>query len=163
MIRLQGFNMVGYYYHTSHWCLYHRRRQASFSEGPKRTVSARTLLARWSEIAYTWGHLPLSSLRWQWDISFPVETGPTEILPTCESQVYALVQAFMEVPPAKNAGLTWWFWSHLVSKGWFTTSVTPRPHSLTILGGFSLTFTFQLCKEPLCLPPFKEESCQNNQ
>lgn len=47
------------------------------------------------------------------DISFPVETCTTAILPTCESQLYTLVQAFIEVTPATarvqpvHSGVTW--------------------------------------------------------
>lgn len=47
------------------------------------------------------------------DISFPVATCTTAILPTCESQLYTLGQAFIEVTPATawvqpvHSGVTW--------------------------------------------------------
>ena len=153
--------MLGYC-HISHWCLCHMRRQVSLCEGPKLILFARILLARWVGITYTWGHLlPLSSL------------GDSRTSQFSSGNLYHWNPTNVWVPitysgPSLHRSTTSWRHgsnlSTLESSGFQGVShhiYYPPDHTTWELLGFRLTFTLLLCKEPMCLPPFKEESCQN--
>lgn len=108
MIKLKGLKMLGYY-HISHWCLCHVRRQVSLCEGPKLILFARILIISQMSRDHLYMGTSLATFFCKVIVghhSFPVETCTTEILPMCESQLHTLVQAFIEVPPTDDMGPT---------------------------------------------------------